>query len=167
MGNLVRRLFRSIFEAFPMAALPHTETQSLPLANQTDQAGFSWTVRLSRRRPEQAAKIGLVILGVFCFGLCFFHSLWLAGLPALALLLSLSEFLFPVRYTLSEHSAAVRYGLSSLEIRWEDVRHAYLTNDGIKLSPCEPETLVLNRSEASICALMRTMPKRSLPQCGG
>lgn len=115
-----------------MAALPLIETKPLPTSGQT---GFSWTVCLSRRRPDLAAKIGIVAVAVFVVGLCFFHSLWLAGLPAMALLFSLSEFLFPIRYMLTEQAASARCGLSFLEIRWEDVRHAYLAEDGIKLSP--------------------------------
>ena len=72
---------------------------------------------------------------VFLAGLCLFHSFWLAALPTLAALFSVSEFLFPIHYTLTAQSAAMRCGLTALEIRWADVRHAYLTDDGIKLSP--------------------------------
>ena len=68
-------------------------------------------------------------------GCALFHSFWLGLLPMLALLLSLSEYIFPIRYTLTAQSASARCGLSVLEIRWADVRHAYLTDDGIKLSP--------------------------------
>ena len=61
--------------------------------------------------------------------------MWLALLPTLALLLSLSEFFFPIHYTLTAETAAARHGLTALEIRWADVRHVYLTDDGMKLSP--------------------------------
>ena len=64
-----------------------------------------------------------------------FRSFWLGLLPMLALLFYLSEYVFPIRYTLTPQSASARCGLSVLEIRWADVRHAYLTDDGIKLSP--------------------------------
>ena len=40
-----------------------------------------------------------------------------------------------MRYTLTPQSASARHGLTLLEIRWADVRHAYLTDEGIKLSP--------------------------------
>ena len=81
------------------------------------------------------AQIGLVLLAVFGAGLGVFHSLWLSFAPMLALLFSMSEYIFPVRYTLTKQSASARHGLTLLEIRWADVRHAYLTDDGIKLSP--------------------------------
>jgi hypothetical protein len=78
--------------------------------------------------------LGVLVL-VFTFGVWLFRSPTVALLPPLALLLSLSEFFFPVHYRLAAQSAHVRHGLTVLEIRWADVRHAYLAPDGIKLSP--------------------------------
>ena len=92
-------------------------------------------MHLSAGQPKRQAQIGLVLLAVFVFGVCIFRSFWLGFLPMLALLFSLSEYVFPVRYTLTAQSAAARHGLTTLEIHWADVRHAYLTDDGIKLSP--------------------------------
>jgi len=102
---------------------------------QTQTVLLSWSVHLARRQPERLPKIAGVIGVVFLAGLCLFHSFWLALLPTLAALCSLSEFVFPIHYTLTEQSAAMKCGLTALEIRWTDVRHAYLTDDGIKLSP--------------------------------
>lgn len=78
--------------------------------------------------------LGVLVL-VFAFGVWLFHSPAVALLPPVALLLSLSEFFFPVHYRLTATSAHVRHGLTVLEIRWADVRHAYLTAEGVKLSP--------------------------------
>lgn len=102
-----------------------------------EESVLSWSVHLIAQQPKRPAQLGAVLLAVFALGLCVFHSLWLSLAPVLALLFSLSEFVFPVRYTLTPQSAAVRHGLTSLEIRWPDVRHAYLTEDGIKLSPLQ------------------------------
>ncbi len=96
---------------------------------------LSWSIHLLRRQPHRAPRLALVLVGVFVLSLCLLHSFWLALLPAAAVFLSLSEFVFPVRYTLTAQSATARHGLTLLEIRWEDVRHAYLTDEGIKLSP--------------------------------
>ncbi len=92
-------------------------------------------MHLSGGQPKRQAQIGLVLLAVFVLGAALFRSFWFGLLPALALLFSLSEYVFPIRYTLTAQSASARCGLSLLEIRWTDVRHAYLTDDGIKLSP--------------------------------
>ena len=96
---------------------------------------LSWSVHLSAGQPKRQTQIGLVLLVVLALGICLFHSLWLGLLPMLALLFSLSEYVFPIRYTLTAQTASARCGFSLLEIRWADVRHAYLTDDGIKLSP--------------------------------
>ncbi len=96
---------------------------------------LAWSVHLARRdRPRTLRTLGVLIL-VFAFGVWLFRSPAMALLPPLALLLSLSEFFFPVHYRLTVQSAHIRHGLTVLEIRWADVRHAYLTPDGIKLSP--------------------------------
>lgn len=100
-----------------------------------EESVLSWSVHLVAQQPKRLALLGLALLTVLVLGLCVFHSLWLSLAPVLALLFSVSEFVFPVRCTLTPQSAAVRHGLTSLEIQWPDVRHAYLTEDGIKLSP--------------------------------
>lgn len=92
-------------------------------------------MHLSAGQPKRQAQIGLVLLAVLMLGIYLFRSLWLGLLPMLALLFSLAEYVFPIRYTLTAQSASARCGLSLLEIRWADVRHAYLTDDGVKLSP--------------------------------
>ncbi len=99
------------------------------------ETALGWSVHLIARQPKRRAQIAAILLGVLALGLCVFHSLWLGLAPALALLFSLSEYVFPVRYTLTASAATARHGLTHLEIRWADVRHAYLTDEGIKLSP--------------------------------
>ncbi len=100
-----------------------------------EESTLSWSVHLSAGQPKRQVQIGLVLLAVLVLGICLFHSFWLGLLPMTALLFSLSEYVFPIRYTLTTQSASARHGLTLLEIRWADVRHAYLTDDGIKLSP--------------------------------
>ncbi len=96
---------------------------------------LSWSIHLLRRQTHRAPRIAAALMGAFVLSLCLFHSVWLALLPAAAVLLSLSEFVFPVWYVLTSQSATAKHGLTSLEIRWADVRHAYLTDEGVKLSP--------------------------------
>lgn len=84
-----------------------------------------------RKLPRLLAALALALL----LGVCVFRALLPALLPVFVLLCSLSEYLLPIHYTLTEQSASARYGLAGTEIRWADVRHAYLTPDGIKLSP--------------------------------
>jgi len=116
-----------------MAPLPTSVTTSQ--RDRTEEGTLSWSVHLIRQQPQRAPRIAFALTGVLVLSLCLFHSFWLALLPAAAVFLSLSEFVFPVRYTLTAQSVMARHGLTLLEMRWEDVRHAYLTGEGIKLSP--------------------------------
>ena len=118
-----------------MASLPASVTTTQPETEGANAAGLSWSVHLIRRQTQCVPRIVAVLIGVLVLSLCLFHSFWLALLPTLAVLLSLSEFVFPIRYTLTAQSASVQHGLTALEIRWADVRHAYLTEEGVKLSP--------------------------------
>ncbi len=114
-----------------MASLPAPITT----ITSSQEASLSWSVYLLRRHPGHLGRIGAALLGVFALSLCLFHSFWLALLPVAAVLFSLAEFVFPIHYTLTASGASARYGPTALEIRWVDVRHAYLTDEGIKLSP--------------------------------
>lgn len=104
-------------------------------AAHSEETVLAWSVHLARRDRPRLLRMLLVLALVFALGAWLFGSLLAALLPPLALVLSLSEFFFPVRCRLSATSAHVRHGLTVLEIRWADVRHAYLTPDGVKLSP--------------------------------
>ena len=119
-----------------MASLPTSVTSS-QTPPEAAQEVLAWSVHQLRRRPKRLPVLAAALLGVLVLGLCFFHSLWLALLPAAAVLLSVSEFVFPIRSVLTTQSASVRHGLTHLEIQWRDVRHAYLTDEGIKLSPLQ------------------------------
>lgn len=118
-----------------MPSLP-TSVTTLPSAQEElQEASFSWSIHLLRRHPGCLLRIVTILSGVFVVSLCLFHSFWLALLPVAAVLFSLSEFIFPIHYSLTKQGASARYGLTSLEISWKDVRHAYLTDEGVKLSP--------------------------------
>ena len=118
-----------------MASWPLTDPSVRPGAAEADETALCWSVHLLRRQPRRLPKVGIAVAGALVLGLCFFHSLWLALLPVLALVLSLSDYLFPIRYTLTSQSAKSQNGVTVLEIRWTDVRRAYLTDEGVKLSP--------------------------------
>ena len=112
-----------------------SEVTKLEQSGIVEEANFLWSVHLSAGQPKRQAQIAAVLLGVFVLGVWLFRSVWLGLAPMLALLFSLSEYIFPIQYTLTPQSASARHGFTMLEIRWADVRHAYITEDGIKLSP--------------------------------
>lgn len=109
---------------------------SAPTSNVlNDEIVLTWTVHLARRRPAGRARVFACVAAVAVVGLVLFQNLWLALLPAAALLFSVSEYVFPAAYTLTREKATMRCGPLFLEMAWKDVRRAYLTEDGIKLSP--------------------------------
>ena len=106
-----------------------------PAVPQRQEAVLTWTVHLLRREPGRGKGIALCLGGTLLLGLLLFHNPALALLPVAVLALSLSDFLLPVRYTLTAQGAQARSLVSHLEMPWGDVRHAYLADDGVKLSP--------------------------------
>lgn len=62
---------------------------------------MAWTVHLIRRRPDRLPQISIVLLVIFALSVFLFRSFWLALLPVFVVLLSLSEYVFPIRYTLT------------------------------------------------------------------
>jgi hypothetical protein len=104
-------------------------------AKAADSIELRWSVHLMKTRPDAVWRIGLCAALAAVLGAILFRSLLLGLVPAAAVLLSLSEFLFPIHYTLSPKGVALKNGLTWLEMPWADVRHAYLAEDGVKLSP--------------------------------
>ena len=131
MDSTRRRVNKPVLTAPPRDAdVPLSQTL---ISNQTIL--LTWRVHLLRGQVKRLPLLGGVGLAVLGMGVLLFHTLLLAALPLLALIMSLSEFLFPCRYTLTVQGARARLGLMTLEIAWADVRHVYVGADGIKLSP--------------------------------
>ncbi len=64
-----------------------------------------------------------------------FQNALAALLPAGALFFAVSEYLLPIYYRLTDNEVQARCGLTLLEMPWRDVRHVYLTDDALKISP--------------------------------
>jgi hypothetical protein len=54
--------------------------------------------------------------------------------------LATRDYWLPVRYTVSEKGAAVRYLGAAYDISWERVKYVTVTADGVKLSPLPPRS---------------------------
>jgi len=96
---------------------------------------LTWRVHLAARHPRKAIGcVGLIGLMVLC-GHLIFRSPGLTLAGALMLLGSVSDFLFPVRYTLTTQGAEMRSWISGPSIAWARVRRYYVDEEGVKLSP--------------------------------
>ncbi len=99
---------------------------------------LQWSVHLLRQHPRKAwgaagAMLIASVLVAFAFrsagmGLLAFVLLWLAT----------RDYWLPVRYTVNEHGAGVRYLGAIFDISWDRVKFVTVAPDGVKLSPVPP-----------------------------
>jgi hypothetical protein len=97
---------------------------------------LTWrTHRLREDRQCLPLVIGAYVLAIGIWWLFFPVPLALF-LPLVALTSALSEFLFPVTYTLTSTGVSVVYGpLHRLHLAWEEIKRAGQGADGVFLSP--------------------------------
>lgn len=95
---------------------------------------LSWTVHLAREYPTKFACSLAITFFAATIG---YWAIGLLGAAAVAVVMfgSLADFLFPVRYEITTEGAACKMLLKSAQIRWGSVRHCYLDDFGVKLSP--------------------------------
>jgi len=98
-------------------------------------ARLTWTVHLARRQPRRTAALLFVIVAASIAAAYGFGSgFW--GLLALALLVaSVSDFLFPVRYSIGPEGVEVRGPIHRRRMTWQQVRRVAKDDRGVKLSP--------------------------------
>jgi hypothetical protein len=96
---------------------------------------WEWTVHLARRNPRKTAAAGAMIALGAVAAWWGFRSI-LAGILSLALLVgSVSDYLLPVRYRLSEAGAEAAGLLFRRRMKWSEVRRVVRDELGVKLSP--------------------------------
>jgi len=96
---------------------------------------MTYTIHLARRRPTQAAAAVAVITAA-CLAAGFgFQSLLLGLLAAALLIASVSDYLFPLTFTLTDEAAEARGPLHRRRLPWAQVRRVSRDNLGLKLSP--------------------------------
>lgn len=98
------------------------------------QVLMEWTVHLARRQPLKAVAVIFIIAFVVAFGWLFVHP-FVAFLMGLFLLNAVSEFLFPVRYKLTNDGVQVSSFLHDRSMGWEQVRRLDVFPNGVFLSP--------------------------------
>lgn len=132
--------------------LPKIPVNSTPAAatwvsGSLPQQPLTWSVHLLREAP--AGTIGIAAAALFVIGAAFalFHSLIPGIVAALLLLVSVAEYLLPVKFTLDGQRAQVCCGpVEWLSIEWKSVRSVYRTPYGIKLSPfADPQAARMER----------------------
>ncbi len=108
-----------------------------------------WSVHRVRQEPRKLVILIVLLLLSNAFLLLVFPEIYrsfpfLILLGNVMLLGSVSDYLFPVRFTLTEEGAAYRNLLFKKRISWSNVRNCYLSETGIKLSPLEKRSRLEN-----------------------
>jgi len=100
-----------------------------------EDPGLEWTIHLARRRPSQAAgAVALIAAASLAAGFGF-QSLLLGLLAAALLIASVSDYLFPLTFTLTHEAAEARGPLHRRRLLWAQVRRVSRDDLGLKLSP--------------------------------
>ncbi|MBN1461165.1 MAG: hypothetical protein JXA57_16680 [Armatimonadetes bacterium] len=101
----------------------------------SEDTHLTWSVHLARRRPHQAALV-VAIIGVAALAAVYgFQSLLLGLLAAVLLTASVSDYLFPLRFTLDAQAVESRGPLHRRRMLWGQVRRLARDESGVKLSP--------------------------------
>ena len=102
-----------------------------------NEPALVWKVHLLREEPAKALLIAPIVLGSLLACSLIFHSLLFPAVVLFLFASSLADYLFPVRYEISEQGASCRTLTGRSFIEWDRVKKYYLDDGGIKLSPLE------------------------------
>ena len=128
--------------------------------NPQTETCITWTFSLLRSDPEKLPLVLAIISIAYLISLWVLHNPLLALAPTLLVVSSVSEFLFPIHYSVSLEGVRARWAWNDLEMKWEDVRHIYDLETGLKFSPLSRKN---SRFEGvrGICVRFDTTDRRS------
>jgi len=89
---------------------------------------------MARKRPLRAAVTIALIALVLAIGWVWVHP-FVAFLMGLFLLNAVGEFLFPIRYKITNEGVEVSSFLHDRKLRWEQIRRLVAFHDSVFLSP--------------------------------
>lgn len=110
-------------------------TPTAPRVGRDDAALLEYRVHLARKNPGGAVAVAVFAVLAACIGQFVLGSPLFAAVGVIAILGSTSEFVLPIRYTLTGEKATAAYGLARLEIEWARVRRVRCGAAALRLSP--------------------------------
>ena len=119
--------------------LPDNSTAA-PGTSTPARVALTWSTHQLRQKPWGLLLVAPALAVAWAAGSSVFHTPAAGAVAALVLVCTIADYLFPVRFTLTKDCARAQCLLSRHEIRWENVRHAWLGPDGVKLSPLGGES---------------------------
>ena len=113
----------------------YLETASgLPDAASTEPI-LAWRVHLLRENPARMFLIAPIVVISLLVCCSVIHSLLFTAIILFLFVSALSEYLFPIRFEITNRGASARSLLGKTFIEWDRVKKYYVDNKGIKLSP--------------------------------
>ncbi len=104
-----------------------------------------WTAHPARRRPRDVALVVAVVATTAGVVMLTFDSAWLALLAAAMLCASVSSFLLPTRYTVTDEGIEAARALVTRRRRFADLRRLEVGRDAALASPLARPSLLLDR----------------------
>ena len=95
---------------------------------------LAWKVHLLREEPSKVLLIAPVVLASLLVSYILFHSLLFLAVALLLFTCALSDYVFPVRYEITDRGASARTLTGRTFVEWDRVKKYYLDDRGIKLS---------------------------------
>jgi hypothetical protein len=114
------------------------EAQAVETKKKAPEVVLSWSVSLAGREGVTKTLGALVVMvGILALGAYLYGNVLLVTVGAVIFFLATAEYFFPMRFWLTEEAAFRRTVFGTKFIRWSRIKHCYLDDKGIKLSPLE------------------------------
>jgi len=96
---------------------------------------MEWTLHKAQAQPLRTAVILCIIALAGLSGWLLFHSLLLVLMGMFFIFTSVSEFLLPIHYQLSQQKVSAAWGWTKMEMEWNQVKQVFHSSNGVRLSP--------------------------------
>lgn len=96
---------------------------------------LEWSIHLLRQDPRRAWAVAVAAGVAAALGFALFRAPLVSAAAVLVIVFSAAEYLFPMRFRLTNHRATMACGLTRLEMPWERVRRVDARGAAICLSP--------------------------------
>lgn len=101
------------------------------------QEGLEWQIHLAKRSPQKLAVVLFLLLFTPLLGIVLMQHWFFALLGFWMVFTATAEFLFPIRYRMDGREIRQRALLTLRVMRWEQVKRAVWTKNGVLLSPLD------------------------------
>jgi hypothetical protein len=110
-------------------------TPSAPAVAATETVLLAWEVHRLREEPERIPRIAAIFAATVIVWWLVLRLPLTLPVPLLCLITALNDYLFPMRFRVTDQGVHSDCGFSRLFIAWSDVKRATRGTEGIYLSP--------------------------------